>query len=122
MLPIQLAFFFNSTPDNKIVAMYPSPAGPTESLLMLDAWTDIVRENPLLAKMEPDVEALLVNRVRDTREYFIAPIDKCYELVGLIRAKWTGLSGGMEVWRDIDKFFATLKERSYVAASEVANA
>jgi hypothetical protein len=122
LLPIQLAFFFNSSTENKVIALYPSPAGATESLLSLEAWDDIVRENPGLQSMRPDVEALLVNRVRENREYFIAPIDKCYELVGLIRSKWTGLSGGTEVWRDIDAFFALLKDRSYTAAGEVANA
>lgn len=122
MLPIQLAFFFNSSTENKVIALYPSPAGATESLLPLEAWDDIVRSNPGLQTMRADVEALLVNRVRENREYFIAPIDKCYELVGLIRSKWTGLSGGAEVWRDIDKFFSVLKERSRTAAGEVANA
>lgn len=123
MLPIQLAFFFNSSVDERVMAYYPSPAGATESLLPLDAWSDIAAENPRLQTMRVDVEALLVNRVRENREYFIAPIDKCYELVGLIRTKWTGLSGGTEVWRDIDKFFSVLKDRSHVAAgSEVANA
>lgn len=121
MLPIQLAFFFNSSLDERVIALYPSPAGATESLLALDAWADIVTENPNLQAMRADVEALLVNRVRENREYFIAPIDKCYELVGLIRAKWTGLSGGTEVWRNIDKFFSLLKERSFVAG-EVVNA
>ena len=43
---------------------------------------------------EPDVEALLVNRVGAVREYFIVPIDECYKLVGLIRLHWRGLSGG----------------------------
>jgi hypothetical protein len=122
MLPIQLAFFFNSSTENKVIALYPSPAGATESLLSLEAWDDIVRENPSLQSMQPDVEALLVNRVRETSQYFIAPIDKCYELVGLIRSKWTGLSGGTEVWRDIDAFFSLLKDRSRTASSEVANA
>jgi hypothetical protein len=122
MLPIQLAFFFNSSIEGRVIALYPSPAGATESLLPLDAWADIVKENPGLQTMRADVEALLVNRVREKREYFIAPIDKCYELVGLIRAKWTGLSGGTEVWQDIDKFFSLLKDRSYVAAGEVVNA
>jgi len=59
--------------------------------------------------MQADVEALLVNRSQDAREYFIAPIDKCYELVGTIRVHWRGLSGGDEVWRAIDKFFAQLR-------------
>lgn len=113
MLPIQLAFFFESTPDKKVIALYPSPAGPTESLLALEAWEEIVRQNVSLQKMQPDVEALLVNRVGEKREYFIAPIDECYKLVGVIRMKWHGLSGGTEAWAAIDAFFASLKERSH---------
>jgi hypothetical protein len=45
-------------------------------------------------------------------EYFLAPIDTCYELVGLIRANWRGLSGGTEVWREVANFFAQLKRHS----------
>ena len=112
MIPIQLAFFFNSTPDKRIIALYPGPAGVTESLLSLDTWNEIVSDNPILEKMEADVEALLVNRVGKTRDYFIVPIDECYKLVGLIRANWSGLSGGTEVWREIAGFYAELKERS----------
>ena len=117
MIPINMAFFFNSAADQKIVALYPSPAGPTESLLALESWEEIVNENPILKEMEPDVEALLVNRVASARnlasaEYYIVPIDECYKLVGLIRAYWRGLSGGTEVWEAIGKFFTELKGRS----------
>ena len=108
-LPINLAFFFYNTPNQKMVAMYPSPAGATESLLPLTAWESLVRQNLLLNDMQADVEALLVNRVGDKRDYFLAPIDKCFELVGTIRMHWRGLSGGEEVWRAIDEFFARLK-------------
>jgi len=108
-LPINLAFFFYSTPSGKMTAMYPSPAGATESLLPLTAWETLTANNPDLREMLPDVEALLANRVGDTRVYFIAPIDKCYELVGAIRKHWKGLSGGEDVWRAIDKFFAELQ-------------
>ena len=62
-----------------MTAMYPSPAGATESLLPLTAWTTLVADNPVLGQLEPDVEALLVNRVGESREYFLAPIDACYE-------------------------------------------
>lgn len=112
MLPIHLAFFFKSTPDAKTVALYPSPAGPTESLLGLDTWDEIVEDNAILKEMEPDTEALLVNRVGSTREYYLVPIDECYKLVGLIRAHWRGLSGGTEVWAEIGSFFNRLKERA----------
>jgi hypothetical protein len=111
-LPINMAFFFHSTPDGKVVALYPSPAGPTESLLSLDTWDEIMQDNAVLKKMESDVEALLVNRVENRREYFLAPIDECYKLVGLIRAHWRGLSGGAEVWAEIVKFFDELKRRA----------
>jgi hypothetical protein len=109
-LPISLAFFFYHTPQQKMVAMYPSPAGATESLLPLMAWDSLVRQNRALQTLEADVEALLINRVADKREHFIVPIDKCFELVGTIRLHWRGLSGGEEVWRAIDEFFARLKQ------------
>ena len=108
-LPINLAFFFYSTPRKKMMAYYPSPAGATESLLPLDAWKALVSQNPPLQKLQPDVEALLVNRAGKARNYFIAPIDKCYELVGTIRMHWRGLSGGQEVWDKIESFFSDLK-------------
>lgn len=111
-LPIDLAFFFYSTPQEKMTAMYPSPAGPTESLLPLSSWEILVRQNPALQTMDADVEALLVNRAQGAREYFIAPIDACYELVGTIRVHWRGLSGGDAVWQEIEKFFANLKEKA----------
>jgi hypothetical protein len=62
--------------------------------------------------MERDVEALLVNRVRGARQHFLVPMDECYSLVGLIRMRWRGLSGGREVWEEIERFFEGLRERS----------
>ena len=125
-LPINMAFFFNSTPAGRVVAFYPSPAGPMESLLGLDSWDEIVQANPVLKKMEPDTEALLVNRVASEcgqadAEYYLVPVDECYKLVGLIRAHWRGLSGGTKVWEEIRGFFAGLKERAS-PAREGANA
>jgi Family of unknown function (DUF5947) len=108
-LPINLAFFFYSTPQGKMKAMYPSPAGATESLLPLPAWQTILLNNLTLAQMNPDVEALLVNRVGTKRQYYLVPMDLCFELVGLIRVHWRGLSGGDLVWEEIEKFFARLK-------------
>ncbi|HZW79873.1 MAG TPA: DUF5947 family protein [Candidatus Deferrimicrobiaceae bacterium] len=126
MVPISMAFFFRSTPDARVVAFYPSPAGATESLLPLETWKDIEDANPLLKEVESDVEALLVNRVGHARgftaaEYYVLPIDECYKLVGLIRANWRGLSGGTEVWQEIGQFFDGLKQRATVVKEE-ANA
>jgi hypothetical protein len=122
MMPINMAFFFRSTPQNRVVALYPSPAGATESLLSLDSWDEIELENPMLLEMEADVEALLVNRIGHARgfsnpEYYLAPIDECFRLVGLIRSRWQGLSGGTEVWQEIGQFFSDLKSKSPPAAA-----
>jgi hypothetical protein len=111
-IPIGLAFFFFSTPAGKMTAMYPSPAGATESLLPLTAWQEVVAENPQLGHLEPDVEALLVNRIKSFSYNYVAPIDACYELVGLIRVHWRGLSGGDAVWEEIDRFFARLESQA----------
>jgi hypothetical protein len=117
LIPISMAFFFHSSVEGRVVALYPSPAGAVECLLPLDAWHEIVENNQAVPALQPDIEALLVNRVGHARgmagaEYYIAPIDECYKLVGLIRANWKGLSGGMEVWTEIARFFADLKSRA----------
>jgi hypothetical protein len=107
-LPISLAFFFHNSAMNKTVALYPSPAGATECLLPLDTWAEIVAQNPRLQALQPDVEALLVNRTHTPHQYFLAPIDRCYELVGIIRRHWQGFSGGDVAWARIAEFFASL--------------
>jgi hypothetical protein len=126
MVPINMAFFYRSTPDARMVALYPSPAGATESLLPLETWEDIEDSNPVLGEMEADVEALLVNRIAHARgvspaEFYLLPIDECFKLVGLIRANWRGLSGGAEVWKQIAEFFGGLKTRA-TGVREQANA
>ena len=120
MIPINMAFFYRSSVAGRVVVYYPSPAGAIESLLDLESWQETVEHNPILKEMETDTEALLVNRVQ-AAEYFIVPIDQCYRLVGLIRSKWKGLSGGTEVWESINSFYAELKSQSS-GTSEVASA
>jgi hypothetical protein len=105
-IPVDMAFFFHSSPAGRVVAFYPSPLGATESLLELEAWDDVVTSNPRLLELEPDVEALFVNRARGKREHWILPVDRCYELVGVVRRYWRGFGGGEEVWTKIDQFFA----------------
>jgi hypothetical protein len=117
-VPVDMAFFFYSTPAERVVAFYPSPMGPTESLLKLGAWEELERGNPVLKGMERDVEALLVNRVRGRRDHFLVPMDECYGLVGLIRTRWRGLSGGREVWEEIERFFEELRKRSKTVSRE----
>lgn len=123
LIPINLAFFFQNSLTSKVGALYPSPAGATESLLPLEAWNHIVQANPVLHLMEPDIEALLVNRVGQARqgppaEYYVVPIDCCYKLVGLIRMHWHGLSGGTEVWQKIGEFFRELRAKAEIVTEE----
>lgn len=112
-IPVGMAFFFTNSVLDKTVAFYPSPAGATESLLPLDAWTTLLADNPGLADVEPDVEALLVNRTATGFTCYLVPIDTCYELVGLIRLHWRGFDGGSEARDAIDAFFGQLRERAH---------
>ncbi|MHB8719571.1 MAG: DUF5947 family protein [Candidatus Dormibacteria bacterium] len=108
-IPVNMAFLQTSSPAGTLHAFYPSPAGATESTLSLHGWDDLLAANPTLRSLQPDVEALLVNRVGERRDYFIAPIDRCYELVGLLRVHWRGLSGGTEAWSRVGGFFDSLR-------------
>jgi hypothetical protein len=110
-IPVDMAFFVRSSAAGRVIARYASPMGAVESALDLEAWTELERANPDLSSLEPDVEALLVNRARGAREHWIVPLDDCYRLVALMRTTWHGLAGGREVWDAIAKFFDDLEER-----------
>jgi len=108
-IPIGLAFFMHSSVTDCVVAMYPSPAGATESELHFETWGRLVELNPLLRNLEPDAEGLIVNRMSEPHQFVIAPIDRCYMLVGLIKASWEGISGGAGVERAIEGYFEELR-------------
>jgi hypothetical protein len=112
-IPVGIAFFFFNSALRRVVAIYPSPMGPTESQLPLNTWQEIAAANPILAEMETDVEALLVRDSKDGHfECFLVPIDACYELTGYVRRYWKGFHGGEEAWREIDDFFSQLRAGS----------
>ena len=122
MIPIELAFFFKDGASGRVLAFYPGPAGAIESLLSLETWQDIEQQNLAVREMSADVEGLLANRVGAARgieaQYYVAPIDECYKLVGLIRMHWRGLSGGTEVWGEVAKFYESLRERAEIVRRE----
>lgn len=118
MIPVNMVFMYRSVGSKPVTALYPGPAGATESQLSLDNWSTLVQNNPILETLEYDVEALLIYRVRGVREYYIVPIDVCYELVGLIRRSWRGLSGGDAVWKNIADFFVRIRTQAKVIAGE----
>lgn len=111
-IPIGMAFFCRSGSAAEPTAFYPSPGGATQASVGAEAWRRIAEQNPRVRKMANDVEALLVNRLSDPHEYFIVPIDECYRLVGLMRTKWRGFSGGQDVWEAITGFFASIRNRA----------
>ncbi len=111
-IPVEMAFFFSSSATETVMAFYPSPMGATESRLELTTWQQVEQANPVLAEMEPDVEALLVDRARGARRYWLVPVEDCYRLVALIRTRWRGFTGGKEVWAEIEQFFADLDRRA----------
>jgi hypothetical protein len=111
-IPVDMAYFFRSSRDERVKAFYPSPLGPTESLLGLEAWEELEERNPALRDLSEDVEALLVNRASGARRSWIVPIEDCYALVAVIRTRWRGFGGGAEVWQEIDRFFEDLDSRA----------
>jgi hypothetical protein len=111
-IPIGLAFFMRSSVSGSVVGFYPSPAGATESELPLDAWESLVAANPVLARLDPDGEALVANRLSDPPQYMILPIDRCYELVGLIRTRWEGISGGDALAEAVPEFFERIRRQA----------
>ncbi len=100
-IPVELAYLVRGD-DGRVRAYYPSPAGPVESLLAIDAGSE-------LPPFAPEVEALLVDRVRETNEAWIVGIDTCYRLVALMRRHWHGFTGGDAVKAELDRFFQELR-------------
>lgn len=114
-IPIGLCFLMRSSVTECVVAMYPSPAGATESELRFESWARICARNPVLNGLEADIEGLIVNRLTEPAAYALAPIDRCYELTGAIKAAWQGISGGPGVEVAVAAFFTRLHGEAVAA-------
>lgn len=114
-IPIGLAFFMISSVSGSVIALYPSPAGATESELELQAWADVCAANPGF-ELEPDAEALIVNRLADPAQHLIAPIDAAYGLVGVVKSSWEGISGGAGVEDAVAEYLEGLRRREGISA------
>jgi hypothetical protein len=119
-IPVDMAFFFHNTGVGRVMAYYPSPMGPTESQLELEAWNELEAANEILGSLEPDVEALLVNRARGERRTWLVPIEDCSALVAVIRTYWRGFSGGGEVWEQLARFYSELDDKVKAAPAGAA--
>jgi Family of unknown function (DUF5947) len=112
-IPVGLAFFLRSSLLGRLVALYPGPAGATESELPLGAWDGVAAAAPALAELRTDVEALLVTAGDlGPPSCFLVPVDRCYELVGRLRRVWRGFDGGAEARAELTAFLADVEARS----------
>jgi hypothetical protein len=111
-IPVGLAFFLYSSQRGEVSGFYPSPAGATESMLDLQAWARLAEAHPLMRTACHDVEAVLICRGASGVEYFIVPIDACYELAGRMRMLWKGFDGGTEARESIEAFLAGVRARA----------
>ncbi|MFJ1865688.1 DUF5947 family protein [Streptomyces sp. NPDC101733] len=121
-IPVGVAFFFRNAALDRLVALYPSPAGATESELDPETWQSVLGGGRLAAVLEPDVEALLLRRTQGRTTCHLVPIDICYELVGRMRLLWHGFDGGAEARAALDAFFAHVERRARVLAEEPVEA
>jgi hypothetical protein len=118
-IPVGLAFFLYRSDRGELGCFYPSPAGATECALDLPAWQRMAAAHPLLGRAEPDVEAVLISQDESAGvEYFIVPIDACYELAGRMRMLWRGFDGGTEARESIAEFLAGVRKRARDAPRE----
>jgi len=117
-IPVGLAFFLRSSQRGEVCAFYPSPAGATESTLDLRAWDRLTTAHPLLAAADADVEAILICRTDSGVEYYLVPVDACYELAGRMRLHWRGFDGGAEARQSIAEFLGQVRSRARVFSQE----
>ncbi len=117
-IPVGLAFFMRTSRDGALTGFYPSPAGVTECRLDLDRWHELEASHPLLSAPAADVEATLISRTADRVEYYLVPVDVCYELAGRMRLAWRGFDGGSEARQHIADFLARVRQRARPMRSE----
>jgi Family of unknown function (DUF5947) len=120
-IPVGLAFFLRSSQRGEVTGFYPSPAGATECILDLRAWDALAADYPLLAAAAPDVEAALICRTDSGVEYFLVPIDACYELAGRMRLHWRGFDGGSEARASIEEFLGNVRSRARAFVQEATD-
>jgi hypothetical protein len=54
-------------------------------------------------------------------EYYLVPIDACYELAGRMRLYWRGFDGGAQARAAITDFLADVRSRARDLAAQAGN-
>lgn len=111
-IPVGLAFFVRSSTAGWKTIL-PSPAGSTEAEVPEAAWAALVARADLDSRVRADIEAVVVRwRRGGVVSSCIAPIDVCFELMALLRQKWSGFDGGENVRVLVESFIGGLMERT----------
>ncbi|MFB7635543.1 DUF5947 family protein [Streptomyces sp. NPDC056149] len=111
-IPVGIAFLLDNTALGRMVALYPSPAGATESELAPAARQSVHDATRLAGLLAPDVEALLLHRTPGRTDCHLIPVDRAYELTGRLRMVWRGFDGGAEARAALAEFFTEVAGRA----------
>jgi hypothetical protein len=106
-VPVGLAYFTMRSRTGEVVATFPGRAGIIESFVPLKAWSALERRFPVLRRILPDVESLLVRRTSRHQDYFQVSVDHCFELSSLLRGAETPISS--PELAAVQSFFARLE-------------
>ena len=113
-IPVGLAFFLNSSERGAWAASTrarPAPPNAPWTWPRGSAWRPRIR---CWARRNPTWRPCCCAATADASEaeYFIVPIDVCYELAGRMRMLWKGFDGGSEARASIDEFLAGVRQRA----------
>ena len=92
--PGRITFFFRNSAEQRVVAYYPGPMGPTSPSSVSRPGKAPGRQPGAGDMARRRRVACLVNRARPPARQWLVGVDECYRLTGLIRMRWKGLGGG----------------------------
>lgn len=105
-VPVRLAFFVRDDErEEGGRAVYPSALGGFSARLGPEAFALLEEKCPRVGALMPRVEALLVSSSPERERAYLAPIDVCYRLLGVLRASAGAPSA-------VGRFFEELDERA----------